>query len=302
VLSISAVIPTYNRAALVRRAIDSVLAQTRPIDEIIVVDDGSSDKTREVVTAYGAAVRYICQENRGIAGARNRGIRESRFDWVAFLDDDDEWLPDKIAKQVQALEKCPEASVCYTGIRYAPIDGGAERCFVPIKAESLLPKARLSIPFTPSTMVVRRKALDAVGGFMEGLRFAEDWHIIVRLAFRFKFVGVMEPLVRMNQQPFSLSRQHIDDLLRTELSIVDTMLIGLTGLSRKIWRMKVLSTIYYRAAIGKRTTGGSGMKYLLQSLFYWPTPWFQPKRYWTLILEIRDRLKGLLLQVPSQHS
>lgn len=112
-MQVSAVIPTYNCSRLLRRAIDSVLAQSIPV-ELIVVDDGSSDDTATVVASYGNAVRYLYQPNAGAAAARNAGICAARGEWIAFLDHDDEWLPTKTEKQLAAIKMRPESAVCYT--------------------------------------------------------------------------------------------------------------------------------------------------------------------------------------------
>ena len=106
-ITISVVIPAYNCERYITRSIDSVLAQTRPVDEIIIVDDGSSDNTGEVVKRYGGKVRYIRQENAGASVARNTGIEAATGDWIAFLDGDDEWLPDKIKHQTELLSRNP---------------------------------------------------------------------------------------------------------------------------------------------------------------------------------------------------
>src|SRR3954470_7513973 len=95
-MNVSAIIPTFNRRQYIQRAIDSVLAQTLPVDEIIVVDDGSKDGTAAAVEAwYGSRVRVIRQENSGVSGARRRGIQEATGEWIAFLDSDDEWSPER---------------------------------------------------------------------------------------------------------------------------------------------------------------------------------------------------------------
>jgi glycosyltransferase involved in cell wall biosynthesis len=120
---VSVVIPTYNRQDLLGRAIESVLKQTVPVSEIIVIDDGSTDATRELARAYRDSIRYVYQENRGTAAARNRGIRESRFQWVAFLDHDDEWLPEQIALQLHALAQGPQAVLCYGSFVFFGLDG-----------------------------------------------------------------------------------------------------------------------------------------------------------------------------------
>jgi hypothetical protein len=116
-LSLSVVIPTFNRAHLIPRAIRSVLSQLRAEDELIVVDDGSTDHTESVVTGFGdRRIRYIQQTNRGAGAARNRGVREATRDLIAFLDSDDEWLPGKAAMQRQFLTARPEVLFCFTDL------------------------------------------------------------------------------------------------------------------------------------------------------------------------------------------
>ncbi|MHC4386164.1 MAG: glycosyltransferase family 2 protein, partial [Planctomycetota bacterium] len=107
-MKISVVIPAYNIEDYIERAIDSVLAQTRQPEEIIVVDDGSTDATAQKIKAYGDQVRYIHQANKGLSGARNTGIRQAQNEWVAFLDGDDEWLPEKLQLQSELLTRNPE--------------------------------------------------------------------------------------------------------------------------------------------------------------------------------------------------
>lgn len=111
---VSVVIPTYNRDGLIRAAIDSVLAQTYQSVEIIVVDDGSRDRTREVVEAYGHPVRYVYKENGGVAAARNTGFRHARGEFIALLDSDDEWMPWKLEAQIRILEQFPDVGMVWT--------------------------------------------------------------------------------------------------------------------------------------------------------------------------------------------
>ena len=107
-MTVSAVIPAYNSGESIARAIESVLCQTYPADEIIVVDDGSTDNTAEMVQSFGERVIFIRQENAGASVARNTGIQAARFDWIAFLDADDEWVPEKLRLQVELLQRHPE--------------------------------------------------------------------------------------------------------------------------------------------------------------------------------------------------
>ena len=123
---VSIVIPTYNRAALVQRAIDSALQQTYPDIELIVVDDGSTDGTEAAIRArYGAdpRVRYFHQENRGVAGARNRALTDARGDFVAFLDSDDVWRPWKLELQLACMRSFPEIGMLWTDMRAIASDG-----------------------------------------------------------------------------------------------------------------------------------------------------------------------------------
>jgi GT2 family glycosyltransferase len=121
---VSVVIPTYNREKLVGAAIDSVLRQSYQPVEIIVVDDGSTDRTREVVEAYGAPVRYVYQPNSGVATARNTGLRLANGEFIALLDSDDEWFPWKLAAQIAVLDYCPEVGMVWTDMT-AVNDAGA---------------------------------------------------------------------------------------------------------------------------------------------------------------------------------
>ena len=114
-ITIAAIISTYNRAHLIGRAIDSILNQTRQLDEIIVVDDGGSDNTAEVVARYGSKVRYVRRQNGGMSAGRNTGVEVARSEWIAFLDDDDEWVPEKTQLQEDAIAVTPGAAVCYGG-------------------------------------------------------------------------------------------------------------------------------------------------------------------------------------------
>src|SRR5690349_3602213 len=104
---VSVIIPTYNRAQFIARAVDSVLEQTYKDFEIIVIDDGSSDNTQEILKAYEGKIRYVYQQNKGISAARNRGIQEAKGEYIAFLDSDDVWKPEKLSVQVAILDVNP---------------------------------------------------------------------------------------------------------------------------------------------------------------------------------------------------
>lgn len=113
-MNISVVIPTYNRRDLLKRALLSMLAQTLLPTEIIVIDDGSTDDTAAMIRTEFPAVHYYHQENQGVGSARNTGIQHAIGDWIAFLDSDDEWLPEKLARQQAALAAHPDSRICHT--------------------------------------------------------------------------------------------------------------------------------------------------------------------------------------------
>src|SRR5581483_7673934 len=116
-LSVSVVIPTYNRAPLIARAINSALAAIRSGDEIVVIDDGSTDDTRALVGRYGGAVRLVAAPHAGAGPTRNRGIAEAKNDLIAFLDSDDEWFPDKLELQRNVMRAYPHAIFCFSDFR-----------------------------------------------------------------------------------------------------------------------------------------------------------------------------------------
>src|SRR5262245_52606721 len=113
-LGVSVIIPTYNRAVLVRRAVDNVLSQATADAEIIVVDDGSTDNTRALLAPYEGRIRLLAGRHAGAGAARNLGIRQATRPLIAFLDSDDEWMPDKLALQRSLMEKRPDVLFCFS--------------------------------------------------------------------------------------------------------------------------------------------------------------------------------------------
>ncbi len=195
------------------RAIDSVIAQTLPVDEIIVVDDGSTDGTMEAIRShYGSRVNAIRQENSGVSAARSRAVSEARSDWVAFLDSDDIWLPTKLERQFDALSKLGgEFGACITNCDYF---GDAEHSLTVfeeggLKTDSAFGQLNNPIKYILGTyaaiyvqsLVVLRSLIKEVGGFDTALSLAEDRDLIFRLAFKTKFCFVSTPLVGIDRTP-----------------------------------------------------------------------------------------------------
>lgn len=190
---VSIIIPSYNARAYVREAVDSALAQTYPAVEIIVIDDGSTDDTKSVLSPYVEAqkITYLHQENKGLASARNVGIRATHGDFIAFLDSDDIFLPEKIAAQVNILQEHRDVGVCYSDLLHftdppAGFTGAASRIFYHHRYqyfsgnifEPLLHRQFVN----PLTVMVRRTVCDRFGIFDETLRRSEDWELWLRWA------------------------------------------------------------------------------------------------------------------------
>lgn len=195
--AISVIIPTYQRRELVRRAAASVLAQTCRDFELIVVDDGSNDGTGEALAGLDRRLRYVWQPNRGVAAARNAGLRLACGPLVAFLDSDDRWLPCHLAVTREALARHPAAVLASTCPHFQVAGRGhgrQARLLDPVP----LPFAE-SLPGYPSGVVARREALFEVGGFDERLLVFEDRDLWQRLAVRGPFAIVQRrTIVRQN--------------------------------------------------------------------------------------------------------
>ena len=193
---ISVVIPTYNRRRWIGRAIRSVLEQTYTPAEIIVVDDGSSDGSMEYILENFPLVNFVKQSNQGVSSARNKGIRLSSSKWIALLDSDDEWYPEKLEKQVKAIQEKPDHQFCHTeeiwvrnGVRVNQMKkhqkyGGHifEKC---------LDMCRIS----PSSVLLQKSILDKTGWFDKELRVCEDYDLWLRVTARYPTLYLNEPLI-----------------------------------------------------------------------------------------------------------
>lgn len=194
---ISVIIPCYNSGSFLSIAIKSVRAQGRSDLEIIVVDDGSIDHTTSVLeTLAGGDLRVLRQANSGPSAARNRGIRESRGKWIAFLDADCYWLPGKLEAQLSASGSNLEpVGFSYTGSLLVDEEGQTLAVRPVIPKECLVEDLIWGNLISTSSIVARRDALFSVGMFDETLRIGEDWDLWLRLAANFEVSCVSEPLM-----------------------------------------------------------------------------------------------------------
>jgi glycosyltransferase involved in cell wall biosynthesis len=193
---VSVIIPTYNRGWTIGEAVDSVLAQDYRDFELIVVDDGSTDNTPQVLDAYRGAIKVFRQENKGVSAARNRGISEASGRFIAFLDSDDLWLPQKLSRQVEFFNTTPDALICQTeevwirsGVRVNPKKRHKKpsgMIFEPSLALCLV---------SPSAVMIRRSLLEIVGNFDEALPACEDYDLWLRISCRFPVYHIDTPLI-----------------------------------------------------------------------------------------------------------
>ncbi len=210
-MRVSVIITTCDRAGLLLEALQSVLAQSRPADEIIVVDDGSADNTRDALAPYRERIRMLHHEKPlGVSAARNRGIAAATGEWLAFLDSDDLWMPQKLALQTAALHNQPEYLICYTdeewrrhgrwmnqGKRHAKYAGWIYHHCLPLCIIS------------PSSILLHRQVLEKVGLFDPGLPACEDYDLWLRMTWQYPVLFLPQRLIikRAGDWP-QLSRQH----------------------------------------------------------------------------------------------
>ena len=194
--TISVIIPTYNRASLLVRASESVQNQTLTPLEVIVVDDGSTDNTSEIVARNYSHFRYIYQRRRGVSAARNLGINNAKSQWIAFLDSDDEWLPDKLATQIKTLTTQSQYVICHTeeiwirnGKRVNPMK--KHKKYGGFIFKECLPLCLIS----PSSVIINKDVFKIVGCFDESLPACEDYELWLRICTKYPVLFLKTPLI-----------------------------------------------------------------------------------------------------------
>jgi glycosyltransferase involved in cell wall biosynthesis len=312
--SVSVVIPAYNAGKCIGAAIESVLAQTIPADEIIVVNDGSSDDTCAIVNSYGPRVRLISQENQGPSSARNAGVQAASSEFIAFLDADDQWLPQKTAVQLQAIRSTPGAVLCYTSLLLHYSDSndsgmdhpdGLPTIQLAAATAELPDRLRLGNPgILPSCVMLSRAAFLQAGGFPPHLTIGEDWSLWLRLIALGPFCVVDEPLTRYRVSDTGLSA-NADLMLADALSMIEGQLLaGFSGIPRWLWRKRILSYQFYKAALTARSVGQrhKELRMLLQSFATWPSPTWEPRRFKVLAVTLVRALHQPLASKPQTHT
>jgi len=232
--SICVVIPAYNIAEFIGRAIDSVLAQTHKPDEIIVVDDGSGDNTAEVIKSYGTKVRYIYQENAGLSAARNTGIKAAGSEWIAFLDGDDEWFQDHLLLQLNLLKRNPElmwsaancmSCLCGENRRAPNIEPAKAKALLGTKEyfEDYFQAFQHHAAGNSDTMIIKRQTLHQAGLFRETMRCAQDidmWFRIAMFSPKFGYVTQPTAVYHLNRTEATSLKTKTKDKLLTACGLI----------------------------------------------------------------------------------
>jgi glycosyltransferase involved in cell wall biosynthesis len=256
-IEVSAIIPTYNRRELVVRAIDSVLSQTRAIDEIVVVDDGSTDGTEACLRErYGDRIRYVWQANAGVSAARNHGMSIAQGRYFALLDSDDEWLPEKTARQLEWMEARPDFGMVLCDVErvdseHRPIDVLHRRDTI-VEDGWVLHWIIHNPSLVPASVLLRREVIDDVGGFDISLHTAEDIDFHLRVAQRWQ-IGVVEAtLVRAMRGHDGLSAESTtyDDYV----GVVERAVENAEGVVDQTELNRALAETYARNARGMLLT------------------------------------------------
>jgi glycosyltransferase involved in cell wall biosynthesis len=220
--TVSVVIPAYNCGSYIGRTIDSVLTQSRLPDEVIVVDDGSTDNTAAVSTSYGSRVNYIYQPNAGASAARNAGIKAANSEWIAFLDGDDEWLVDNLKMQLELLGR--NEGLVWSAANYIRCNSGQQtidlRGEKEIKVKNLIGDKEYfdsyfeaymsSARWCSDTMIIKRCVLQEAGLFLAGQKRMNDIDMWLRIAYKYPQIGyVFEPLaIYHTDVPGSIVKEH----------------------------------------------------------------------------------------------
>lgn len=202
---VSVIIPCYKQAHFLNEAIDSVLAQTHPHYEVIVVDDGSPDHTAEVVSRY-PGVYYIRQENRGVSAARNTGMKRGRGTFLVFLDADDRLLPNHFETCLKVFRERPELALVSGDFRWFGAEGTSHRHTCSDQPDSYAAMLRIGFIVTPSVAMVKRDVLLTIGGFPEGLSSGEDRYCWLQLARSYPLQCHHELIAEYRRHPEQASR------------------------------------------------------------------------------------------------
>jgi glycosyltransferase involved in cell wall biosynthesis len=293
--SVSVVITTYNQASYIGPALDSVFAQSRPADEVIVVDDGSTDETPERIAPYRDRLVYVRQANQGIAASRNTAIRRAHGELLAFLDGDDVWEPEKLAFQVAAAVAHPGSGlIAVDGVQFSETRLTRESLFPPpiaslfkdgaecVSVDSYRTFLRANVVGTTSQVMIPARTLETVGLSDSSLVLVSDWDLYLRIAERYPVTFVGRRLTRWRYHTHSASGPVTARELRWGEDGISMLAKhvrqaprGRRTLLRAALRSKVFSTAqaaYHRTVAGERRLGLRCLARLLRWSLVSPAP------------------------------
>ena len=299
-LRTSVIIPAYRAAGSIRAAIDSVLAQTRPVEEIIVIDDGGDPDLAAAMHGYPSIVQYVVVPHGGASAARNAGIRMAKGDLVAFLDADDQWLPWKISAQVEAFERWPDLGLtCCTIMTRVP--GRADKHIIPHRLVSTGVPARLSAhdalsaatEIGLSTVVVKKRVLPDPA-FDNTLTTAEDRDLYVHILLRHQMLAFNEPGTIYAVREDSLSRRERDRTGADSLRVLEKHRSAIPLSTYRFWKAYLLFEWALSVSDASRS-----LQLLLRSIRAWPMP--RSRRY-SLLMGGRLQWVGILVWSAAKNT
>lgn len=207
---VSIIIPTFNRKTLLRRALHSVYQQSYSTFEIIVIDDGSTDQTKEMINNDFPLVHYFYKSNQGVSAARNLGLEHAKGEWLAFLDSDDEWLPQKIENQINLLKSKSEYKICHTNEQWVRHGVKVNQMKKHKKSGGwIFPQCLPLCAMSPSSILIHESVLDDIGHFNTGLPCCEDYDMWLRITAKYPVLFIEEPqIIKFGGHDDQLSKKY----------------------------------------------------------------------------------------------
>ena len=290
-LSISVVIPVFNAEKYLRQAICSALEQTLPPYEVIIVDDGSTDSSMEIVSSFGSAVICFPRKHQGLSASRNFAIKHSTGDWITFLDADDYWFPDKLSRQAALIQADPTIELIYTGFTRLFFDGTTQDVLAPPPqwVKKMFP---FKVCINTVTAMAKRSLL-LENPYDETLQTSEDWWLLYVLSRKAKFAAIPGPTAVYRIYPESLSNRNWKSLLHYAEIVAERIQNDFTGIQKILLRHKVNARLFANAALSIREQGSPGfLHYIIKSLISWPFPNLWPARYKIFLKMLIQNIQG----------
>ncbi len=276
-LPLTVLVPVRNGQEFLAETLQSVLAQTHPISEIIVVNDGSTDNTAYIASSFGEKIRLVNRKNAGVSAARNYGLSIATTEWVALVDHDDLWEPNHLANIASVIAANPDADLCYTGARWMKQEGsigpyvpGDTLNFPP--AQGIFATLMERCVFMPSSVALKKSTALLIGGFDTRYTHSEDWDLWLRLLHNgAHFVHSPEPTLLYRVHPGSAAHNPLRGLRQSRDVAERDILPYLSVVVRAIHGRRVISRLEAEAAILLRENGLPGaLTLMLRSIIRHP--------------------------------